>query len=88
MLLPRGNPAAVRNAGQGVPNRACATDWPSRDNRTARRARVNADSCETTSVARVADWLAACMRRVREAELRRFDIFFDFCEKFVKYCFT
>jgi hypothetical protein len=43
MLLPRGNPAAVRNAGQGVPNRACATDWPPGDNRIASRARVNGD---------------------------------------------
>ena len=54
MLLPRGNPAAVRDAGQGVPNRACATDWPTGDNRIARGARVNGDERETGSVGRVA----------------------------------
>jgi len=52
MRLPRGNPAAVRNAGQGVPNRACATDWPSGDNRIARRARVNGQNRETARVVR------------------------------------
>lgn len=41
MRLPRGNPAAVGNAGQGVPSRACATPWPRALHRTAREREVN-----------------------------------------------
>jgi hypothetical protein len=89
MLLPRGNPAAVRDAGKGVPNRACATDWPSGDNRIARSARVNGDERETASVGEFAmrhSMLLASSRFVEaqaRSKLRRFDIltfFSDFAK--------
>jgi hypothetical protein len=82
ILLPRGNPAAVRTAGQGDSNRACATHWPPGDNRSRHAARVNG-----WSICRKID-----LQTVRKGprgvagarELRRFQIFFAFRKKFAK----
>jgi hypothetical protein len=82
ILLPRGNPAAVRIAGQGEPNRACATRWPSGDNRNRQSSRVNgwllrrkSDSSTTREAPR---------GESSARELRRIWFFFGFRKKFAK----
>jgi hypothetical protein len=82
ILLPRGNPAAVRAAGQGDSNRACATHWPPGDNRSRHAARVNGWSiCRKIELPTIKD---ASRGAPSARELRRFRIFFAFRKKFAK----
>jgi hypothetical protein len=82
ILLPRGNPAAVRTAGQGEPNRACATHWPPGDNRSWQAARVNGWSiCRKIDLPTIK---VAPRGGPSARELRRIRFFFAFRKKFAK----
>jgi len=78
MLLLRGIPAAVRNAGQGIANRGLCDPLATLQAIVPPGAR--------SSMERAVSGAATYSLRdlARESDLRRFHIFFNFCQKFIK----